>query len=79
MIKKLLKKIFGTTEKAAPAAGSYQVKVSKVGFNDAIMNVNVNASGVNPLFLVVGVIIILIVIWQVWSRVLKQRFAPRRR
>ena len=63
----------------APSAGNYQVKVSKIGFNDAVVNVSINSSGVNPLFLIVGVLVIIIVIWQVWSRVLKQRFTQRRR
>ncbi len=64
---------------SAPSAGSYDIKVTKIGFNDAGAKVNVNSSGVNPLVIVFGVLVILILIWFVWTRFLSQRFAPRKR
>ena len=57
-----------------PQPGSYKVTVRKIGFNDAAVTVNVNAKGVSPIFLVVGVILILIILWYVWTRFLGQRF-----
>jgi len=52
--------------------GAYQIRVSKIGFTDAVVTINVNASGVNPIFVVVGVVIILILASQIW-KALKQK------
>lgn len=59
--------------------GDYDVKVTKLGFNDATKKIVVNASGVNPLFIIIGVLLIVVVLQQVWVRFLKQKFAPKRR
>ncbi len=64
---------------SAPSAGSYDIKVTKIGFNDAAAKVNVNSSGVNPIFIALGVLVIIVLIWFVWTRFIGQRFAPRRR
>ena len=63
----------------APAAGTYQATVKKIGFNDATINVNVNSSGISPVVLGIGILLIVIIIWQVWSRFLKQKFAAKKR
>jgi outer membrane protein assembly factor BamB len=58
--------------------GTYQATVKKIGFKDAVINVNVNASGVNPIYAAAGVLLILIIVWQLWTRFLSQRFAKKR-
>lgn len=63
----------------APSAGNYQLKVTKIGFNDALINVNVNSSGLNPFYVVVGVLLIVIIIWQLWSKVLSKRVSPKKK
>jgi outer membrane protein assembly factor BamB len=63
----------------APAAGTYKLTVRKIGFNDFTRDVNVNASGVNPLYIVAAVLLIVIIVWQLWTRFLSQRFAPKKR
>lgn len=63
----------------APAAGNYPVTVKKIGFNDNTLNVNVNASGISPVVLGISILLIVIIIWQMWSRFLSKRFAKKRR
>jgi hypothetical protein len=63
----------------APAAGTYPATVKKIGFNDYSFNVNVNASGISPLVLGVSILLIVIIIWQMWSRFLSKKFAKKRR
>ncbi|NYZ74562.1 PQQ-binding-like beta-propeller repeat protein [Candidatus Micrarchaeota archaeon] len=58
--------------------GDYDVAISKMGFNDASKKVTVNASGVNPLFVILGVLLIAVVLSQVWSRFLSKRFAKKK-
>ncbi len=60
-------------------AKEYMLTVKKLGFNDATIKVNVSASGVNPILLVGGIIVIVVIIWQVWVRFLSQRFMKKRR
>ncbi len=52
--------------------GSYKITVKKIGFNDATVSVNVNANGVNPLFLVIGAIAIIAIVWAVWGQIKKR-------
>ncbi|MCI0503464.1 PQQ-binding-like beta-propeller repeat protein [Candidatus Micrarchaeota archaeon] len=66
-----------TTSIASP--GEYVITVKKIGFNDATMKINVNASGVNPLYIAAGVLLIIILVWQVWTRFLRQKFAARKK
>ncbi len=63
----------------APEAGTYQATVRKIGFKDATVSIVVNPAGVPITYIAGGVILILIVVWLVWSRVLKQRFATKKR
>ncbi len=58
---------------------SHTITVKKIGFNDKTVKFTVNESGVNPFILVGGVLVIVIVLWQVWTRFLKQRFAKKKR
>jgi outer membrane protein assembly factor BamB len=60
-------------------AGTYQATVKKIGFNEAAVAITVNPSGVPITYIAGGVLLIIIVIWLVWSRFLRQRFAARRR
>jgi outer membrane protein assembly factor BamB len=66
-----------TTNIAAP--GEYSFTVKKIGFNDSTVKFSVNASGVNPLYIAGGVLLIIIVIWQVWTKFLKQKFAAKKK
>jgi outer membrane protein assembly factor BamB len=58
--------------------GSYEAKITKIGFNDGSKSITVNASGVNPLVVAAGALIIIVVLYQVWSRFLKQKFAKKK-
>jgi outer membrane protein assembly factor BamB len=59
--------------------GDHELTVKKIGFNDATQKVTVHASGVNPIFLVVGGLVILIIVWQLWIRVFSKRFSKKKR
>ncbi|MBU1681194.1 PQQ-binding-like beta-propeller repeat protein [Candidatus Micrarchaeota archaeon] len=58
---------------------SHSITVKKIGFNDKTVKFTVNESGVNPFILAGGVLVIIIVLWQVWTRFLKQRFAKKKK
>lgn len=60
-----------------PNAGNYLIAVKKIGFEDATNSITVNASGINPLYLAGAAILIIIIVWQVWARFLKQRFSKK--
>jgi hypothetical protein len=62
-----------------PSEGRYILTVEKIGFKKSEIYVNVGASGVNPLYIVVGVLLIVIIIWQVWARVLSQKFGKKKK
>jgi outer membrane protein assembly factor BamB len=64
---------------SAPAAGSYPATIKKIGFNDYNFTVNVNASGISPVVLGVSILLIVIIIWQMWSRFLSKKFAKKKR
>jgi outer membrane protein assembly factor BamB len=57
--------------------GTYELTVKKMGFNDATVTITVNASGVNPVFLVAGGIAILVIIVYVVG-IVRKRGARRR-
>ncbi|MFH0737238.1 MAG: PQQ-binding-like beta-propeller repeat protein [Candidatus Micrarchaeota archaeon] len=57
--------------------GTYKVTVKKVGFNDALVDINVNQSGISPMQIGIGAAVILIVVWMLWTKVFKQRFAKK--
>lgn len=59
--------------------GDYELTVEKIGFNDYSQRLTVYASGVNPIFLVVGGLVIVIILWQLWARVFSRRLARKRR
>jgi outer membrane protein assembly factor BamB len=59
--------------------GDYELTVEKIGFNDYSQRLTVHASGVSPVFLVVGGLVILIIVWQLWARVFSKRFSKKRR
>jgi len=62
----------------ASDAGTFPVVVKKVGFNDGNVNVVVNATGMNPAYLVGGILLIIIILYQMWEHGLKQKFAKKR-
>lgn len=57
-----------------PDEGTYKITVSKIGFKDRTRTVQVNPSGMPIHYLVIGILLIVIIIWQVWSRFLGARF-----
>ena len=58
------------------AAGTHAVTVQKIGFNDATVDISVGSAGLNPIYVVVGVVLILIIVWKAWSSFSASR--PRR-
>ncbi len=60
-----------------PQAGTYHLSIKKIGFKDATITVNVNSRGVNPIVLLIGVLLIVVILQQIWTRFLKQRFSKR--
>ncbi len=60
-------------------AGAYDIVVKKIGFEDAFVRLNVRSSGVDPLYLGAGALLIIIIIWQVYTRFLRQRFASKKK
>ncbi len=58
--------------------GQYDFTIKKIGFNDQSIQINVNRDGVDPLLLGIAAVAILIILWQVWTRFLKDRFKKKR-
>jgi hypothetical protein len=56
-----------------PAAGQYEVTVSKMGFNDATKTITVNQKMISPFVLVGAGLVILILVWQIWKRIGKKK------
>jgi outer membrane protein assembly factor BamB len=54
-------------------AGTYSVTVQKIGFNNATVDVSVGSTGLNPFYIVIGVVLILIILWQVWPSLSRAR------
>jgi outer membrane protein assembly factor BamB len=48
-------------------AGTHSIVVKKIGFNDAATNISVASTGLNPIYVVVGVVLILVILWRAWS------------
>ncbi|MFH1520599.1 MAG: PQQ-binding-like beta-propeller repeat protein [Candidatus Micrarchaeota archaeon] len=59
-------------------AGEHKITIKKIGFNDGIVNVHVNSSGVSPLILCVSALGIIVILFFVWNTVLKQKFAAKK-
>jgi len=57
--------------------GTYDVTVQKIGFNDAGVRITVNPSGISPLYLGIGIVLILASLWVLWNKLLKKRFAKK--
>ncbi|MBN1170177.1 PQQ-binding-like beta-propeller repeat protein [Candidatus Micrarchaeota archaeon] len=58
--------------------GQYSLIVRKMGFRDYSTTLNVNQSGISPLILGGAVLAIIIIVWQVWTKVLSKRFKKRK-
>ncbi len=59
------------------SSGKYDLVARKTGFHDAQLLLNVHSTGVDPLYIAGAVILIIIIVWQVWTRFLKQRFVKK--
>jgi|GEM_PF-790496 len=59
--------------------GTYKVKVTKIGFNEETQTITVNASGVNPFMVGGALLVIIVIVWQVWVRFLKEKFAKKKK
>ncbi|MBI5047221.1 PQQ-binding-like beta-propeller repeat protein [Candidatus Micrarchaeota archaeon] len=57
--------------------GDYKITVKKIGFKDGSATITVNPKGASPIVLVIGGLAVLIILSQLWSRVIKQRFVKR--
>lgn len=68
-----------TVNMTIPSEGRYTLTVEKIGFKKAEIAFNVSPSGVNPLYIVAGVLLIVIIIWQVWIRVLGKKFGKQKK
>jgi len=53
-------------------AGSYDAIVKKIGYNDAKIRINVNSKGINPIYIAAGIAILLVIVWFVYSRLIKK-------
>jgi outer membrane protein assembly factor BamB len=62
-----------TTNMTIAQPGEYVITVSKIGFGDASKKINVNSKGVSPLVLVVAGIIILVLVWQIWTGIRRRK------
>ncbi|VVC02587.1 Outer membrane protein assembly factor BamB [Candidatus Bilamarchaeum dharawalense] len=61
-----------------PSAGNYKATVNKIGFNNRTVDINVNSSGISPFVLIGAGLIILIILWQLWTRFLSKKFMPKK-
>jgi len=48
--------------------GSYQMTVKKIGFNNAVKTVSVASTGISPIYLGIGVVVIAVVAWFIFKR-----------
>jgi len=55
--------------------GTYTIVVEKTGFNQGRKTVNIAYEIIDPLYVVVGAVILLIVIWTVYTRFIRKRSA----
>lgn len=60
------------------SAGESKATVKKIGFNDGMVNVNVNSSGVSPLVIGIAAIAILGSLIFIWNKILKQKLAAKK-
>lgn len=58
-------------------AGTYNLKAKKIGYNDLTSSITVNQKGINPLYLGIGLVIVVILLYNVWTKFLSQRFAKK--
>lgn len=56
------------------SAGSYPIMVQKIGFEDYKSTIEVHSTGIDPIFIGVVLVIILVIIWLVWSKLIAPRF-----
>ncbi len=55
-----------------PEAGSYTSTVSKIGYSDKTITINVQSAGIQIWQIAVGAVAVLLVVWIVYSRVIKK-------
>jgi outer membrane protein assembly factor BamB len=63
----------GSVNITVPSGGSYQLVVKKIGFNDANLKVDVASIGINPIFIGIAVLLVLIIVWQVYVRFVQKK------
>jgi len=54
------------------AAGSHTVTIKKMGYNDKTITINVESRQINPLYIVGGGVLLLIVVWFVYAKFIKK-------
>ncbi|NYZ76998.1 PQQ-binding-like beta-propeller repeat protein [Candidatus Micrarchaeota archaeon] len=51
---------------------SYQITVSKTGFNNSVLTLNVSRAGIDPLYLGIGAVVLLAAVWFVFTRFIRK-------
>lgn len=62
----------GSVNVTVPSGGRYSLTAKKIGFNDAVLSIDIASTGINPIFIGVAVVLILIIAWQVYVRFVKK-------
>lgn len=55
-----------------PSSGRYTLTAKKIGYNDAVLSVDISSNGVNPLYIGALVLLIVIIAWQIYARFIKK-------
>ncbi len=53
--------------------GTYTVTVNKIGFNEGVTTINVSYAGIDPLYIGIAAVLLLIVAWVIYSRFIRKR------
>jgi len=63
----------GSVNVTVESGGSYDLLVTKVGYEDADLNLNISSKGINPVMIVVPIILIAIVAYVLYTRFIKKK------
>ncbi|MEM2909041.1 MAG: PQQ-binding-like beta-propeller repeat protein [Candidatus Bilamarchaeaceae archaeon] len=54
-------------------AGRYTIEVTKIGYNKGVTYVEVVSKEINPLYLIIGGVLLLIVLWQLYEKIISKK------
>jgi hypothetical protein len=63
----------GSMNVSVESGGSYSLNVKKVGYTEANLKLDVASAGINPLFLVVPIILIIIIAYVLYTRFIQKK------